>query len=130
MKLWDKEKGQGALWKDFNWAKSLEAGMDYIDLPYSGEYGFIETEMTLPLSHMVSPASKTVSCTECHSRNDSRIANLTDFYMPGRDYNAAIDNGGVLLIILSLLGVAAHSTIRIVSWRKRKNSLESQNNEE
>lgn len=128
MKLWDKEEGNGALWKDFNWAKSLEAGMDYIGLPYSGEYGFVETEMTLPLSHMVSPADKAVSCTECHSRNDSRIASLTDFYMPGRDYNAAIDNGGVLLIILSLLGVVAHSIIRIVSWKKRKNSLENSNN--
>jgi hypothetical protein len=40
--------------------------------------------------------------------------------MPGRDYNAAIDTAGVWLIILSLLGVAAHSAIRIFSWKNRK----------
>ncbi|MDZ7775891.1 MAG: hypothetical protein U5L09_10020 [Bacteroidales bacterium] len=119
-KLWDKEEGQGALWVDFDWGRSLQAGMDYLDLPYSGEYDFIETEMTLPLSHMVSPADQSVSCTECHTRDDSRLAGLHDFYMPGRDYNAAIDTAGVWLIILSILGVAAHSAIRIVSWKKRK----------
>lgn len=120
MKLWDKEEGEGALWVDFDWGRSLQEGMDYIGLPYSGEYDFVETEMTLPLSHMVSPADQSVSCTECHTRNDSRLAGLTDFYMPGRDYNAAIDTAGVWLIILSILGVAAHSAIRIVSWKKRK----------
>ncbi len=69
---------------------------------------------------MVSPADQSVSCTECHTRDDSRLAGLTDFYMPGRDYNAAIDTAGIWLIILSILGVGAHSAIRIVSWKKRK----------
>lgn len=128
MKLWDKEKGQGALWKDFNWENSLEAGMDYIGLPYSGNYGFVKTEMTLPLSHMVSPADKAVSCTECHTRDDSRIESLTDFYMPRRDQNAAIDSGGILLIIFSILGVLTHATIRIFSYRKRRNNTKTNNN--
>ncbi len=124
VKLWDKEKGKGALWKDFDWAAAAEAGMEYVGLPYSGEYGFIETEMTLPLSHMVSPADQSLSCTECHTREDSRLEGLSDFYMPGRDYNAAIDNGGVILIILSLVGVAVHAVIRIMSYRRRKKEIE------
>lgn len=123
MKLWDKEKGKGALWKDFNWAVSIQKGMASLELPYSGDYDFIDTEMTLPLSHMVSPASSAVSCTECHTRQNSRLEGLTDFYMPGRDYNPFIDRYGVVLILLSLFGVIVHAIIRITFHNKRKKLL-------
>ncbi|MBW6479356.1 MAG: hypothetical protein K0B37_08000 [Bacteroidales bacterium] len=42
-KLWDPEKGKGGLWVDYDWDAALKAGMDYLDLPFSGQYGFVET---------------------------------------------------------------------------------------
>jgi hypothetical protein len=35
-------------------------------IPYSGKYGFAETEMYWPLSHMVSTKEKALACTDCH----------------------------------------------------------------
>jgi len=119
-KLHSSVKGEGAYWKDFDWDVSIQKGMDYLGLPYSGQYDFIETEMYWPLNHQVSPASKSLSCIDCHSREDGRLASLTDFYMPGRDYYAWIDNIGIVLIVLSFIGVVVHGGLRIVF---RKNCL-------
>jgi len=119
-KLWDKEKGKGALWLDLDWERSIEEGMAYIPLPYSGNYAFIETEMYMPVNHMVSPASQAVTCKECHTRNDGRLATLTDFYMPGRDRNRFIDLAGQLTLLLSFIGIFAHASIRYMAARKRK----------
>lgn len=121
-KLWDKEKGKGALWKDFNFSTAIKAGMAYAQLPYSGKFDFIKTEMTLPLNHMVSPADKALTCAECHTRNDGRLAKLGGFYMPGRDKNDWIDNLGALLIIVSLLVVVVHGTIRYIATKKRNHA--------
>jgi len=118
-KLWDPEPGNGALWVDFDWDASLKAGMEYIGLPYSGEYEFVETEMYLPLNHMVSPATKSVSCAECHNRDNSRMAGLSGFYMPGRDRNNMLDLIGWILVLGSLAGVLVHGGIRIAINRKQ-----------
>ena len=120
MKMWDKDEGKGALWKDFDYYKAIEEGMKSVEIPWSGKHAFIDTEMTLLLSHMVSPKEDVVSCKECHSRNDSRLAGLTDFYMPGRDYNASVEKGGIILIILSLMGVLFHGILRLFFSFKRK----------
>ena len=56
------KKGDGGFWKEFNWNRAAEEGMKKINLPYSGKYGFIETEMTWPINHMISPKEKTVPC--------------------------------------------------------------------
>ena len=42
-----------ALWKNYDYAKSIQAGMDYAGLPYSGKFGFIETRMNGFTTHMV-----------------------------------------------------------------------------
>lgn len=120
-KTYAKNKGEGAYWKDFDWDASITAGMEYMGLPYSGEYGFIETEMYWPLNHQVSPASQSLTCVECHTSSvDGRLASLTDFYLPGRDSNAWIDNIGLILIVLSFIGVVVHGGLRILM---RKNCL-------
>lgn len=116
--LWDEKKGEGAYWVDFNWNEASEYGMSRIGLPYSGEYDFIETEMYWPINHMVAPKEESLSCESCHSRENSRLANLTDFYMPGRDYNSYVDFFGKLIIILTLLGVLTHGAIRIFIAKK------------
>lgn len=116
-KLYDKEKGKGAYWKDFDWDKASKIGMDNIGMPYSGEYDFVSTEMSWLLNHQVAPKEDALSCKSCHSRNDGRLAALTDFYLPGRDRLAILDNIGIVLIILSIIGVIVHSVLRII-YRK------------
>ncbi|MCD6333662.1 MAG: hypothetical protein J7L89_10370 [Bacteroidales bacterium] len=111
------KKGSGAFWADFNWQASATAGMKYLGLPYSGKYGFIETESYWPVNHMVSPADQALQCTDCHSHN-GRLQNLTGFYLPGRDHNRLIDRFGVIFILLVTLGVAIHGFLRISSNKK------------
>jgi octaheme c-type cytochrome (tetrathionate reductase family) len=118
-KLWDSEPGKGALWVDLDWEKSLEEGMKYVNLPYSGHYDFIDTEMYLPVNHMVSPKTDVVTCRECHTRDNGRLAGLTDFYMPGRDRNKFVDIAGQLMLLLSFLGAASHAALRYQAARKR-----------
>ena len=50
-----------------------------------GEFDFIETTYVFPIMHMVAPKDQSLSCTVCHSKTDSRLANLQGFYMSGRD---------------------------------------------
>ncbi|HPE86981.1 MAG: tetrathionate reductase family octaheme c-type cytochrome [Bacteroidia bacterium] len=118
MKVWDKEPGKGALWVDFDYYKAIEEGMKSVEIPWSGKHDFIHTEMTLLLSHMVAPKEQALTCKDCHTREDGRLAGLNDFYMPGRNYNASIEKGGILLIILSLIGVIIHGGLRIFFAKK------------
>jgi len=124
-KLWAPHKGEGAYWKDFDWDKASRIGMKYVGLPYSGEYGFIETEMYWPLNHQVSPASESLKCVDCHSRPNGRLANLTDFYLPGRDFNPIVETAGISFILASLIGVGFHLFCRIVFRKKCKISEEN-----
>jgi octaheme c-type cytochrome (tetrathionate reductase family) len=107
-------KGSGAYWSDFDWDASARTGMEYLGLPYSGKYDFVSTESYWLLNHMVSPKEDALTCESCHSR-DSRLANLKGFYLPGRDKNTAIEIGGIVFLILIVLGVAGHSTLRVLS---------------
>ncbi len=112
-KLFGDAEGDSAFWKDFNWEEAAEAGMKRSGLPYSGQYGFINTEMYWPVNHMVSPKEQTVGCAECHTRDNGRLAKLTDFYLPGRDRNVLQDKLGILAFFLTLAAVTGHGLIRI-----------------
>ena len=118
-KLYAEEEGQGGYWKDFDWDLAAKIGMEALDVPYSGFFCFVNTEMYWPINHMVSTKEKSVSCKECHNRTESRLAGLQDFYMPGRDHSVVIDFFGIVLIVLSLAGVIIHGVIRIVAHNKR-----------
>ena len=120
-KLFAEDKGEGAFWKDFDWNSAAAEGMKTVHLPYSGRYKFVKTEMTWPVNHMVSPKEKAVLCTECHTRNNSRLANLKGFYMPGRDYSATVDALGIGAIVAALFGIIIHASARMFSKRKREN---------
>lgn len=117
-KTFSLKKGDGGFWNDFDWNSSIKHGMEYVGLPYSGQFTFAKTEMYWPINHMVSPKEKSVSCNECHTRKNSRIGALNDFYIPGRDYNATVESLGIGAILISLLGVGIHTTIRIISKKK------------
>ncbi len=114
-KLYGAEEGDSAFWKDFNWEEAAEAGMKQSGLKYSGQYGFIETEMYWPINHMVSPKEQSVSCAECHTRDNGRLAKLTGFYLPGRDRNVTEDVIGIWAFFLTLAAVVGHAVIRITT---------------
>jgi octaheme c-type cytochrome (tetrathionate reductase family) len=112
--LFPKDKNDtAAYWKKYDWGKAIESGMKYAGLKFSGEYDFVETSYVFPISHMVAPKDNVLSCTECHSKKQSRLANLTGFYMPARDGAGFIDTLGWLLIVGSLAGVVIHGIGRI-----------------
>jgi len=100
-------------WKNFDWNKAGKTGMQSVDLPYSGQFAFVRTEMFWPLNHMVAPREQSLKCIDCHSSN-SRLKGLNDFYMPGRDQSKKLDLAGILLIALAAFGVLIHGTLRIM----------------
>ena len=69
-KGWD---NMGNPQKVFDWNKAAQAGMKAANLKYSGEYGFVETEMYWGLDHMVSPAEDALKCRACHRDQENRI---------------------------------------------------------
>ncbi len=113
VKVFAKEKGEGAFWLDLDWDKAIQKGMSYVDRPYSGKYEFLETEVYWPVNHMVSPKEQSLKCIDCHTRDNSRLAGLNDFYLPGRDRSKLADIGGYTFIVLALLGVFTHAILRI-----------------
>jgi len=120
-KLFAEHKGEGAFWKDFNWQTASAEGMKKIGLPFSGKVSFINTKMYWPVNHMVSGKESSLSCNSCHTRVNSRLATLTDFYMPGRDYSTIVETLGMWIMILTLVGVIIHGGIRIyVALQSRK----------
>ena len=105
-------KDSSAYWKNFDWQKAAITGMKAAELDYSGSYDFIHTIMYWPVNHMVAPKEESLQCIDCHSR-ESRLADLTDFYLPGRDRSISLDFMGFAMIILSALGVVVHGLLRI-----------------
>ncbi len=116
-------KDDAALWKSFDWGKALAAGMSeakaagVTDADFSGDYGFAETEMFWPITHMVAPADEALGCSDCHAK-DGRLANLPGFYMPGRDSNPWIDRIGWLLVAATLAAVLLHGLVRLFFGKK------------
>jgi octaheme c-type cytochrome (tetrathionate reductase family) len=113
--VWGKE-GTG-LWREFDWAKALRDGAAASGLPYSGNFGFVETTMHWPITHMVAPKEDALGCDDCHAKN-GRLDDLEGFYLPGRDGNPLMDKVAIWLIILMLGVVLLHTGIRVV-YRKR-----------
>lgn len=104
-------------WKNLEWNKAIEAGMKVSGAPYSGQFGFIKTQMDWPITHMVAPKEKALGCVQCHAK-DGRLAGLPGIYVPGDHANALLDQLGWGLVLLTLLGVLAHGAVRIVSRGK------------
>jgi cytochrome c553 len=118
-KLYAPEPGQGGFWKDFDWNTAATEGMKSVDLPYSGKYGFVRTELSLPLNHMVAPKEQALSCTTCHAREGSRLAGVKGVYLPGRDRNRLVDALGISMLAGIIGLVAIHGAARGVASRKR-----------
>jgi octaheme c-type cytochrome (tetrathionate reductase family) len=67
--LQPKTVGEGGYWTDFDWDQALRLAEEVTGIPYSGNYGFADTSMYWPLSHMVAPAEQALQCTACHGDN-------------------------------------------------------------
>ena len=59
--------GEGGYWKDFEWDKAFRLGEEVSGIRYSGNYGFAETEMYWPSTHMVATKDRALQCQACHS---------------------------------------------------------------
>jgi len=58
--------GEGGFWTTFDWDSALRLGSQFTGLPYSGQYGFAETWMYWPTTHMVQPKENALQCADCH----------------------------------------------------------------
>lgn len=58
--------GENGFWMTFDWNNALEIASPVTGLEYSGQYGFAETYMYWPTTHMVQPAENALQCASCH----------------------------------------------------------------
>ena len=107
-----------AFWGNYDWLKAIGAGMETVGAPFSGKFGFVETEMLWPITHMVAPKEDALSCAQCHSRN-GRLAGIAGVYLPGRDRIGWLDALSFGLAGLALLGVLGHGAMRYRAARRK-----------
>ncbi len=112
--------GPNGYWKTLDWNRAISKGQEALGLPFSGEFDFVETTYVFPTTHMVAPKDHVVNCSECHVRKEGRIANLTGFYMPGRNYNRWINTLGWVAVLGALLGISIHGMGRVFTNGNRK----------
>lgn len=116
-------KASDGYWKTLDWQDASTRGMEYMDLPYSGELGFVETTYVFPTTHMVAPKEDALDCSQCHRQEDGRLAKLGGFYMPGRDRFQLLDYAAWALALAALAGVSLHAVGRMVAnGGKKKNN--------
>ncbi len=116
MELWGDT--YSALWGNYDFGDSIKAGMEKFNLPYSGEWGFVETHSYWPINHMVAPSEAALSCNECHSKA-GRLKDLEVSYMPGTGRNKWLDLLGLVAILGTLAAVLGHAVLRWFLTRQR-----------
>ncbi len=100
--------GPKGYWTTFNMNDAIIRGNKTLDAPYSGEFDYVETTYAFPITHMVAPGTQALNCRECHIRKDSRLANITGIYLPGRDKSDFVDGIGMIAVLGALVGVLLH----------------------
>jgi octaheme c-type cytochrome (tetrathionate reductase family) len=61
--------GPDGFWTNFDWNNAFKLAEPVTGLQYSGEYGFAETWMYWPTTHMVQPKENALQCNDCHGAN-------------------------------------------------------------
>ena len=61
--------GENGFWTTFDWNSAFELAAPVTGLEYSGQYGFAETHMYWPTTHMVQPAQNALRCESCHGES-------------------------------------------------------------
>jgi len=100
--------GKKGYWTTFDMEDAIKTGNKTLNIPYSGEFDYVETTYAFPITHMVAPKENALNCNECHIRENSRLSNITGLYLPGRDKSTLIDTIGWLSVIGALIGVLLH----------------------
>ncbi len=113
--------GKDGYWTTLDWNRALSKGQAALNIPFSGEFDFVDTTYVFPITHMVAPKDTVVACTECHTRKDSRLANLEGFYMPGRDSFKWLDIMGWVAVLSAMAGVFLHGFGRLFTNSNGKN---------
>ncbi|MCK5682986.1 cytochrome C, partial [bacterium] len=116
----ENKEDKNAFWKSFKFDKAISEGMEYVNLPYSGEFDFVETSYAFPTTHMVAPKENVVGCIECHTRKDGRMAKISGVFIPGRDNSDVVNNIGLLVIFGTLGVIILHAIGRIVAGKNGK----------
>lgn len=106
-----------AFWSNFDWGKAISAGMAAAGKDYSGTYGFIDTYMYWPITHMVAPASAALDCGACHAA-DGRLAAIGDVYMPGTDPFRTAGLFGLAMVVAVVVAIIGHAGLRLLSRKK------------
>jgi octaheme c-type cytochrome (tetrathionate reductase family) len=107
-----------ALWTNFDWEKAIEAGMAAAGEEYSGEFGFVDTYMYWPITHMVAPAEEALDCKACHAEG-GRMEEITGVNMPGRSPFDTAGIFGLLMVLATAGGVVVHALFRIFASRSK-----------
>ncbi|MCP3942925.1 MAG: tetrathionate reductase family octaheme c-type cytochrome [Desulfobacteraceae bacterium] len=100
--------GPKGFWSSFDMNDAITRGNKTLDVPYSGEFDYIQTTYAFPITHMVAPKENALDCNQCHIRESSRLADLTGIYLPGRDKSNFIDSLGMIAVLGALVGVILH----------------------
>ena len=108
---------ESALWINYDVEKAVTAGMKIAGRPYSGELGFVATEMSWPITHMVAPKEDALECAQCH-RAEGRLKGISGVYMPATNNTPLLDIMGFTMALLTLLGVMVHGAIRYYMYKR------------
>jgi octaheme c-type cytochrome (tetrathionate reductase family) len=103
-----------AFWGNYDMDRAVARGMKDFGLPYSGDFGYVETVSYWPITHMVAPKEDALGCGDCHAPQ-GRLAAVAGVYMPGRDANRWLDIAGLFVVAGTLVGVLGHGLIRYLS---------------
>lgn len=106
-------------WMNYDMQKAVTAGQAYVGRPYSGELGFVATEMSWPITHMVAPKEDALTCAQCH-QPEGRLMGVTGVYMPGTNNTPLLDKLGFLVALFTLVGVIGHGAIRYFMYKRGK----------
>jgi len=113
--------GKNGYWTTFNMDDAIKHGNKALNIPYSGEFDYVETTYAFPITHMVAPKENALNCNECHIRENSRLSGITGLYLPGRDKSSLFDTIGWLSVIGALLGVSLHGIGRFFIRNGKEN---------
>ncbi|HSL60165.1 MAG TPA: tetrathionate reductase family octaheme c-type cytochrome [Desulfotignum sp.] len=112
--------GENGYWTTLDMDDAIVRGNQTLDVPYSGQYGYVATTYAFPVTHMVAPAAGALDCVACHTRENSRLAGITGVYMPGRDRFDLLDTFGMVAVLGALAGVMIHGLGRFFTRNGRE----------
>jgi hypothetical protein len=103
--------GEGGFWTTFDWQSALELSEQYTGLDFSGNYGFAETIMHWPSTHMVQPKENALVCDDCHSANGRM--DWEELGYPGDpiEWGGRTGDGGALQSTLPASNLAAAAEV-------------------